>query len=229
MRLAIIGARLFDDYELLKREVISRFKVSEITQIVSGGAKGADTLAEQFGLEYGIDMAIFPAQWDRHSKRAGYIRNTQIAQYADCAIAFPIGASKGTYDTIRKMEELGKPVTIIKSRITPENITTLAANEVVVQYGKTGRGYEPSLEEQICKVWIAPQGDTIYGLGVLRFIKFAINHPELKFYVTPIECDIDDAHIAVWFRHAIGISNVHLPQRYWDGIEYALKHFHINK
>lgn len=228
MRLAIIGARLFDDYELLKREVVSRFKVSEITQIVSGGAKGADTLAERFGLEYGIDMKIFPARWDKYGKQAGYMRNTQIAEYADCAIAFPIGASKGTYDTIRKMEEFGKPVTVIKSRITPENIDALAPNEVVVEYGPTGHGYNPSLDGQTCKVCVGI-GPRFQGLGILRFVKFAQANPELIFYVTPIECDIDDAHIAVWFRHAIGISNVHLPQRYWDGIEYALKHFHINK
>lgn len=226
MKLAIIGARLFDDYELLKREVTSRFNVSEITQIVSGGARGADMLAERFGLEYGIDMEIFPAQWGKYCKRAGYIRNTQIAEYADCAIAFPIGVSKGTYDTVRKMEELSKPVIIIKSRITPENITTLAPNEVTVQYGVTGRGYEPSLEGQICKVWIAPQGDTIYGLGILRFIKFAIYHSELTFYVTPIE-GYQPNKVAVWFRKAVGISNIHLPQSYWDGIEYAYKHFHF--
>lgn len=95
MKLAIIGARLFDDYELLKREVTSRFNVSEITQIVSGGARGADMLAERFGLEYGIDMEIFPAQWGKYCKRAGYIRNTQIAEYADCAIAFPIWGKQG--------------------------------------------------------------------------------------------------------------------------------------
>lgn len=111
------------------------------------------------------------------------------------------------------------------NRITPEKLTALAPSEIRVTYRTTG-GLNIGVENQECKIWVKRQGNGVYGLGILRFVKFAQANEHLTFYVTPLE-GYDDAHIAAWFRNAVGLPNVYLPQRYWDGIEYAYKHYHF--
>ena len=60
MKLAVVGSRTFDDYDLL-RSVLSHYKISKV---VSGGARGADRLAEAYAKEFGIGTVIFPANWE---------------------------------------------------------------------------------------------------------------------------------------------------------------------
>ena len=84
----------------------------ENTVIVSGGAKGADSLAEKYATANGIEIKVFPAEWSKYGKSAGPIRNKQMLDYisdgADSlVIAFWNGKSRGTKNTIdnaRKME-----------------------------------------------------------------------------------------------------------------------------
>lgn len=85
----------------------------EITKVVCGKAKGADTLGEVWALSRGIDVAEFPADWNRYGKRAGPVRNEQMGDYADMAICFWDGKSYGTKHMIDYMKSLGKN-TIIK-------------------------------------------------------------------------------------------------------------------
>lgn len=110
MKLAIIGGRDFLDYELLK-SVVDKVK-TPITLIVSGGANGADRLAERYARERGIPTKIFPAEWDKYDKRAGFLRNVDIITEADGVIAFWDGESRGTKSSIEIAEKQGKKVYI---------------------------------------------------------------------------------------------------------------------
>jgi hypothetical protein len=110
MKVAVIGSRTFDDYELVK-ETLSTFTIS---LLVSGGAKGADSLGERYANENNITTLIFKPDWKKHGPAAGPIRNTDIVNNADTIIAFWDCESRGTKDSITKAEKLGKQVIIIK-------------------------------------------------------------------------------------------------------------------
>jgi hypothetical protein len=75
------------------------------TEIVSGKARGSDTFGEQWANDNNIPIKEFPANWDRYGKRAGYIRNTDMANYADALVAVWDGKSKGTLHMINIASE----------------------------------------------------------------------------------------------------------------------------
>lgn len=84
-----------------------------ITEIVSGKAKGVDNLGEQLADKLGIDKTIFPAEWDRFGNRAGPLRNSDMAEYADVAIVIMIpGWSSGSRNMIQQMDKRKKPVLV---------------------------------------------------------------------------------------------------------------------
>lgn len=121
MKIALIGSRTFTDYDLLKNTVTAYLAENEqtATHIVSGGAKGADTLAEQFALEKQLKMIVFKPDWKQFGKRAGYVRNTDIIENADIVFAFWDGTSRGTKDSIDKAKTLNKQlITIIYKQET---------------------------------------------------------------------------------------------------------------
>lgn len=114
MKTIIAGCRDFTDINLLKQKVdYYREHTNPITEIVSGGATGADAMGEAYALLNGIPIKGFPANWNKHGKAAGPIRNRQMAQYAECLIAVWDGKSKGTKNMIEEMNKLKKPVHII--------------------------------------------------------------------------------------------------------------------
>ncbi len=101
-RIIVAGSRNFADKEMLYM-ALSAFidAVDDEVEIVDGACRGADKLAEEYASEFGYKNTTFPADWDKYGKRAGYIRNTQMAEYAVKAddallIAFPVGESRGT-------------------------------------------------------------------------------------------------------------------------------------
>jgi hypothetical protein len=105
-KIIIAGGRHFDDYELLKIKcdsILSLLNKKQI-EIVSGGADGADALGEKYAKEKGYKLRIFKADWEKHGKSAGAIRNKQMAIYSDCLIAFWDGVSKGTANMILTAE-----------------------------------------------------------------------------------------------------------------------------
>lgn len=114
MNIAIIGSRSFKDYELLKLEVdkfISENSIDEVI-IVSGGAKGADALAERFGEEKGYETIIYFPDYEKYGGGACRIRNTQIVKKSDVVFAFWDGSSIGTKDSIDKAEMLSKKLIV---------------------------------------------------------------------------------------------------------------------
>lgn len=83
-----------------------------ITQVVSGMARGVDSLAVRWASANNIPVMPFPANWDEYKKAAGPIRNKQMADYADELLAVWDGESRGTKNMIDQMNSLGKPISI---------------------------------------------------------------------------------------------------------------------
>ena len=109
MKAAIIGSRSFDNYQLMKDSLSKH----NITEIISGGASGADSLAEKYALEKDIPLTIHFPNWKAFGKTAGMVRNYKIVTDADIIIAFWDGSSKGTKNSIDTANQLGKEVIII--------------------------------------------------------------------------------------------------------------------
>ena len=113
MYLAIVGGRDFNDYDSFKKIVEEYFETIGIPiHIISGGAKGVDTMAETYALEKKIPTVIFHPEWHIYGKKAGILRNTDIINASTHVLALPTANSKGTYDSISKARKLGKHLTI---------------------------------------------------------------------------------------------------------------------
>lgn len=97
----VAGSRSFNDYDYLKSVLNLLLCLKKNLEIVSGGADGADKLGEQYAKEKGCKLKIFPADWNKHGKSAGPIRNEEMAKYADACIVFWDGKSKGTDSMIK--------------------------------------------------------------------------------------------------------------------------------
>lgn len=113
MKVIIAGGREFMDYGLLKTKCDFLLKNKSEIEIVSGKAKGADSLGELYAKENNYPIHEFPADWNMHGKAGGPIRNEEMGKYADALIAFWDGKSKGTKHMIEFMRSLGKPVKIV--------------------------------------------------------------------------------------------------------------------
>lgn len=114
MKLAIVGGRNFNDYHLLLEKLYFFFEAhSQFDTLISGGAKGADSLGERWANHWGIKIERYLPDWDKYGKSAGFIRNQLIVDACDIVIAFWDGKSKGTADTINKAKIAKKPTFII--------------------------------------------------------------------------------------------------------------------
>lgn len=112
MKIIIAGSRtIFPSYAQIDQAIVdSGFAISEI---VSGGAQGADKCGEAFAYRKELPVKLFPADWQTYGKSAGMRRNRQMGDYADGLIAFWDGFSKGTAMMIEYMKGLGKPVYLV--------------------------------------------------------------------------------------------------------------------
>jgi YspA, cpYpsA-related SLOG family len=114
-KLIIAGGREFCDYALLHKKVdvlLASKRFSVQIEIVSGKAKGADTLGEQYAKANNFSLKEFPADWSI-GESAGYLRNKDMAEYADACICFWDGKSKGTKQMIDLAKEKGIPLRIV--------------------------------------------------------------------------------------------------------------------
>lgn len=94
MKTIIAGSRGIVDFATVQQAVeISQFN---ITEVVSGTARGVDKLGEDWAKLNNIEIKRFPAEWDKYGRSAGFIRNKQMAEYAEALIAVWDGKSKGT-------------------------------------------------------------------------------------------------------------------------------------
>jgi hypothetical protein len=108
MKTIIAGSRTITDYSLVEDAV--RKSGFHITRVVSGHARGVDTLGEQWANEHIVPLVIFEAHWEVFGKRAGIIRNCEMASYADALIAIWDGQSKGTAHMIDAAKRAGLKV-----------------------------------------------------------------------------------------------------------------------
>lgn len=129
MRIIIAGSRDFKDFYLLDKECIKYINElkslgyntkRENVGIISGGAKGADKLGEMFARKYKLGLKIFEANWEKHGKAAGMIRNKEMAKFASededlgVLIAFWNESSPGTRGMIEIAKKYGLIVFVKK-------------------------------------------------------------------------------------------------------------------
>lgn len=120
MKLAIIGSRNFTDYPFMLEKFGDLVQTEGFpSHIVSGGAKGADSLAEKLADFYGIATIIHQADWAKFGKRAGPLRNELIQRDSDMVLAFPVDESVGTRQCLSLFEAEGKP-TFVHPTDSPE-------------------------------------------------------------------------------------------------------------
>ena len=106
-RVLVCGGRDFNDYDLLESVLDTISSEVGVFQIISGCAKGADTLAIQYANKHEYPLREFPADWDKHGKAAGPIRNKQMLDEGrpNIVIAFPGG--RGTADMVNRSKKVG--------------------------------------------------------------------------------------------------------------------------
>ena len=124
MKVIIAGSRSIVDYNIIKKTIEeSKF---DLTEVVSGGAKGVDTLGEKYAKENNLIVKIFKAEWDNldvpnykikinkygksYNVTAGFERNEKMGDYADALIAIWDGKSSGTKAMIEYMRKKSKKV-----------------------------------------------------------------------------------------------------------------------
>jgi len=114
IRLAIVGSRGFNDYERLCAAVYALAEQEQISVVgvVSGGAKGVDSLGARFAHEHGLQLTEFLPEYDKYGRGAPLIRNKTIIENADYVLAVWDGVSRGTLNAIGHAQKLGKPLHI---------------------------------------------------------------------------------------------------------------------
>lgn len=102
MRVLVTGGRTFHDREWLWAglDLIHKHpQMGPITEIIEGGAPGADCRAGEWAYSREIKCTVMPAQWEKHGRSAGYIRNSEMAKLMpDVVLACPGG--KGTANMV---------------------------------------------------------------------------------------------------------------------------------
>ena len=109
MRIAIVGSR---DYGDMTRVIDFVRSLDKLDVVVSGGARGVDTVAARTAQLCGLTVVEYPADWSL-GRHAGFVRNTQIVENCDRVVAFWDGVSHGTRDTIMRARKAGIPVEVI--------------------------------------------------------------------------------------------------------------------
>jgi hypothetical protein len=112
MKLIIAGSRTFTDYQRLCQVLAP--ERPRITQVLTGGARGADALGKRWAWSKQVPWKGFKTDWERFGKAAGVQRNHQLAQAGDVLVAFGDGQSPGTAHLIQCMRALGKPVVVVQ-------------------------------------------------------------------------------------------------------------------
>lgn len=107
MKVLICGSRSITDLKQIERAV--RESGFEISEIISGGAKGVDSLAEEFAAAKHIPTRVIKPDWKTYGRRAGIVRNLEMVRAADAVIAIWDGVSRGTRSSIDFAKKEGKP------------------------------------------------------------------------------------------------------------------------
>jgi hypothetical protein len=84
----------------------------EISEIVSGGARGVDQLGEEWAECQHLPLKIFRAEWDKYGRAAGPLRNLQMLDYAEALVAFWDRESRGTRHIVEEAIKKGRRVVV---------------------------------------------------------------------------------------------------------------------
>ena len=109
-KIAVVGSRGFNDYSLLEKTLTPYLPFI----LVSGGARGADSLAERFAGKNNLQKIIFLPDWDKYGRRAGFLRNIKIVDESDRVIAFWDGNSPGTKSSIDLARKKNKGLLVVR-------------------------------------------------------------------------------------------------------------------
>lgn len=114
----VVGSRSFNNYGLMKAKLDKLLVNQDSVLIVSGGARGADTLAEQYAKERCCPCEVFPADWST-GKSAGFVRNEKMHKFISTfesrgVVAFWDGKSRGTAHNFRLAEKYNNPLRVIR-------------------------------------------------------------------------------------------------------------------
>lgn len=122
MRVIIAGSR--DIMPAVRQDVFSwrmkcvAYAVKEsgfrITTVLSGGARGIDAVGEAWAKEQDIEVERYPANWKKHGRAAGILRNNKMANNADALIAIWDGFSAGTRHMIETASARGLKIKVVK-------------------------------------------------------------------------------------------------------------------
>lgn len=115
----VVGSRTFTDFDKMSAYLDKVLSSYNKIVIVSGGANGADSLAEKYAIKHNYPIIVMKVNWDKYGKSAGYIRNKKmhefIAKYKNRGcVAFWDGKSKGTTHNFKLSEEYQTPLRICR-------------------------------------------------------------------------------------------------------------------
>lgn len=113
MKIAIIGSRECSNINL-EQEIIKRFNIVTNDTIISGGARGIDTIAAMYARKHGMKLIEFRPDYATYGRGATFVRNRMIVDVADVVLAFWNGTSRGTKYTIEYAKKKYVPVIIIR-------------------------------------------------------------------------------------------------------------------
>jgi hypothetical protein len=115
MILLVCGSREWCDTEAIEYHL----KRLSPSVVIHGACRGADVIAGQIAKRMGISVKTYPANWGKHGKAAGYIRNQEMLDkgHPDRLIAFWDGQSRGTKDMQARARYAGIPVEVVTMRL----------------------------------------------------------------------------------------------------------------
>ena len=108
MKLLVAGSRSIVEFD------ISPYIPDEADTIISGGADGIDSLAEQYADRHRLSKYIIRPRYDLYGRAAPIKRNEQMIDMSDSILVIWDGKSKGTQHTIKYATKINKPITIIE-------------------------------------------------------------------------------------------------------------------
>jgi len=114
MKLLIVGSRGINEFN------IENYISADVDTILSGGAKGVDSIAESYADKKRISKIILRPKYDLYGKAAPLKRNEELVEIADKVLAIWDGASRGTYHTINYARKIGKEVQVITVKKIPQ-------------------------------------------------------------------------------------------------------------
>lgn len=109
MKLLIVGSRSIENFDL------APYITPDVDTIVSGGAKGIDTLAERFADTHNLSKIIIKPQYELYGKAAPIIRNQEMVKIADKILVIWDGISRGTAFTVNYAKKMNKDMNVIVS------------------------------------------------------------------------------------------------------------------